>query len=66
MDTISWLVSLVRSLRSIYVLNLENLHQPLGFNFYISLESSEGSMWATGPLTVGGFGQDNCLAPGSM
>lgn len=22
-------------------------------------------MWASGPLTVGGFGQDNCLAPGS-
>jgi hypothetical protein len=37
------------------------------FQFYISVVSSDGLMWANGPLHVGGFGpNENCLAPGTM
>ncbi|KXN86031.1 hypothetical protein AN958_10588 [Leucoagaricus sp. SymC.cos] len=34
--------------------------------FFISIESSNGEMWAAGPLHAGGFGPNDCLAPGSI
>ncbi|KAF8907856.1 hypothetical protein CPB84DRAFT_1767736 [Gymnopilus junonius] len=39
---------------------------PLGFRFFISVESGDGQMWANGPLQVGGLGPNNCLAPGTV
>ncbi|PPQ96162.1 hypothetical protein CVT26_004797 [Gymnopilus dilepis] len=39
---------------------------PIGFRFFIALESGDGQMWANGPLQVGGLGSSDCLAPGSM
>ncbi|KAJ6626641.1 hypothetical protein B0H10DRAFT_506409 [Mycena sp. CBHHK59/15] len=36
------------------------------FPFFLSLVSSDGLMWANGPLHAGGFGPSDCLAPGTM
>ncbi|PPQ92991.1 hypothetical protein CVT25_000192 [Psilocybe cyanescens] len=39
---------------------------PVGFRFFISLTSADGSMWANGPMRVGGLGSSDCLLPGSV
>ncbi|KAF5355025.1 hypothetical protein D9756_005603 [Leucocoprinus leucothites] len=36
------------------------------YPFFISLLSSDGQMWANGPMHVGGFGPNDCLAPGTI
>ncbi|KDR67772.1 hypothetical protein GALMADRAFT_231683 [Galerina marginata CBS 339.88] len=39
---------------------------PVGFRFFISLESADGLRWANGPMRVGGSGPSNCLVPGTV
>ncbi|KAH9484840.1 hypothetical protein JR316_0001742 [Psilocybe cubensis] len=39
---------------------------PVGFRFFLSLTSSDGSLWANGPMRVGGLGPSDCLVPGSV
>ncbi|KAJ3574226.1 hypothetical protein NP233_g1905 [Leucocoprinus birnbaumii] len=34
--------------------------------FFMSLLSSDGQMWASGPMHAGGFGPSDCLAPGTI
>ncbi|KAF9546114.1 hypothetical protein CPC08DRAFT_381710 [Agrocybe pediades] len=36
---------------------------PVGFRFFLSLESSDGLKWANGPLRVGGLGPTSCFIP---
>ncbi|KAF8212661.1 hypothetical protein K438DRAFT_1662210 [Mycena galopus ATCC 62051] len=36
------------------------------FPFFLSLESSDGQLWSYGPLHAGGFGSNDCLAPGTI
>ncbi|KAF9445925.1 hypothetical protein P691DRAFT_777216 [Macrolepiota fuliginosa MF-IS2] len=36
------------------------------YPFFMSLFSSDGLMWANGPMHSGGPGPDDCLAPGSI
>ncbi|KAF8959211.1 hypothetical protein BDZ97DRAFT_1838645 [Flammula alnicola] len=39
---------------------------PIGFNFFLSLESADGLKWANGPMKVGGLGTNACLVPGTI
>ncbi|EDR07890.1 uncharacterized protein LACBIDRAFT_298196 [Laccaria bicolor S238N-H82] len=39
---------------------------PEGFPFFASLRSSDGLMWANGPMHAGGSGPTDCLSPGAM
>ncbi|KAK0438312.1 uncharacterized protein EV420DRAFT_1651457 [Desarmillaria tabescens] len=39
---------------------------PRAMPFYMSMVSSEGKLWANGPLHVGAFGPTDCLAPGTV
>jgi len=36
------------------------------FPFFLSLASSDGQLWSNGPLHAGGFGPNDCLAPGTI
>ncbi|KAJ7645798.1 hypothetical protein B0H17DRAFT_1148292 [Mycena rosella] len=36
------------------------------FPFFLSLVSSDGQMWSNGPFHAGGFGPNDCLAPGTI
>lgn len=67
MNPISWQVSLVITLDfTKLVFFLLMFSQPVGFRFFLSLTSSDGSMWANGPMRVGGLGSSDCFVPGSV
>ncbi|KAG6876108.1 hypothetical protein C0993_005491, partial [Termitomyces sp. T159_Od127] len=36
------------------------------FPFFLSLVDAEGKTWANGPMHSGGYGSDDCLAPGTI
>ncbi|KAJ7609904.1 hypothetical protein FB45DRAFT_1066462 [Roridomyces roridus] len=36
------------------------------YPFFLSLQSADGQLWSNGPLHAGGFGPNNCLAPGTI
>jgi len=40
--------------------------QPVGYRFFLAMSSSDGLLWANGPMQVGGLGSTNCLVPGTM
>ena len=62
-----WQVALVKKkTHDSTVFRLTLIIKPIGFRFFIALESGDGQMWANGPLQVGGLGSSDCLAPGSM
>ncbi|KIK03404.1 hypothetical protein K443DRAFT_653624 [Laccaria amethystina LaAM-08-1] len=39
---------------------------PEGFPFFASVRSSDGLMWANGPMHAGGSGPIDCLSPGAV
>lgn len=39
---------------------------PVGYHFFLALSSSDGLLWANGPMQVGGLGPTSCLAPGTI
>jgi len=39
---------------------------PQGYHFFMALSSSDGLLWGSGPMRVGGLGPSDCLAPGTI
>ncbi|KAF8805177.1 hypothetical protein BYT27DRAFT_6668872 [Phlegmacium glaucopus] len=39
---------------------------PVGYRFFLAMSSSDGLLWANGPMQVGGLGPTSCLAPGTI
>ena len=40
--------------------------QPVGYPFFMALSSSDGLLWGSGLMQVGGLGPTGCLVPGTM